>query len=82
MALTKDLDDELEKEKQLAARFQPSPVTMLRHDEQIMVERLVGSMGKCVLALQESKEGTVEHRLWRRRLDAARRVLEGIEGAV
>lgn len=61
---------------------QPSPVGMLRRDEQILVERLVASMGKCVLALQESREGTVDHRLWRRRLDAARRVLEGIEGAV
>lgn len=59
-----------------------SPVTMLRRDEQILVERLMASMNKCVIALQDSREGTVEHRLWRRRLDAARRVLEGIEGAV
>lgn len=82
MALTTDLNEQEEQQEQLEARFQPSPVSMLRRDEQIMVERLVASMGKCVLALQESREGTVEHRLWRRRLDAARRVLEGIEGAV
>lgn len=84
MAITTDADnvvDQEEERKEMEARLL-SPVSMLRRDEQIMVERLVASMGKCVLALQESREGTVEHRLWRRRLDAARRVLEGIEGAV
>ena len=84
MALTTEDDgvvDQEEERKEMEARLL-SPVSMLRRDEQIMVERLVASMGKCVLALQESREGTVEHRLWRRRLDAARRVLEGIEGAV
>lgn len=76
VAITTDNDD-------LQQAMPMSPNTaMLRRDEQILVERLMASMSKCVLALQESREGTVEHRLWRRRLDAARRVLEGIEGAV
>ena len=63
-------------------RLQTSPVHMLAKDDQILVERLVASLGKCVLGLQEAENGTYEARVWRRRLDAARRVLEGQEGAV
>ncbi|CZR60969.1 uncharacterized protein PAC_10865 [Phialocephala subalpina] len=63
-------------------RLQPSPVHMLAREDQILVERLVASLGKCVLGLQESGRANYEGRLWRRRLDAARRVLEGQEGAV
>jgi hypothetical protein len=63
-------------------RLQPSPVHMLAKEDQIMVERLVASLGKCVLGLQEAGRASYEGRVWRRRLDAARRVLEGQEGAV
>ena len=63
-------------------RLQPSPVHMLAKDDQILVERLVASLGKCVLGLQEAGRSTYEGRVWRRRLDAARRVLEGEEGAM
>ncbi len=63
-------------------RLQPSPVHMLAKDDQILVERLVASLGKCVLGLQEAGRSSYEGRVWRRRLDAARRVLEGQEGAV
>ncbi|KAG9238703.1 hypothetical protein BJ875DRAFT_13080 [Amylocarpus encephaloides] len=63
-------------------RLQTSPVHMLAKDDQILVERLVASLGKCVLGLQEADRGTYESRVWRRRLDAARRVLEGTEGAI
>ncbi|KAF4627902.1 hypothetical protein G7Y89_g10254 [Cudoniella acicularis] len=63
-------------------RKQTSPVHMLVKDDQILVERLVASLGKCVLGLQESGRGSYDGRVWRRRLDAARRVLEGEEGAV
>lgn len=59
-----------------------SPVDMLAREDQILVERLVASLGKCVLGLQESGRASSEGRMWRRRLDAARRVLEGQEGAV
>jgi hypothetical protein len=62
-------------------RLQPSPVQMLVKDDQILVERLVASLGKCVLGLQESGRGSYEGRYWRRRLDAARRILEGEENA-
>jgi hypothetical protein len=63
-------------------RLQPSPVHMLAKEDQILVERLVASLGKCVLGLQEAGRASYEGRVWRRRLDAARRVLEGQEGAV
>jgi hypothetical protein len=63
-------------------RLQPSPVHMLARDDQILVERLVASLGKCVLGLQESGRASYDGRIWRRRLDAARRVLEGQEGAI
>jgi hypothetical protein len=63
-------------------RQQPSPVDMLAREDQLLVEKLVASLGKCVLGLQESATAGYEARVWRRRLDAARRVLEGEEGAV
>ncbi|KAE8441847.1 hypothetical protein EG329_004248 [Mollisiaceae sp. DMI_Dod_QoI] len=63
-------------------RLQPSPVHMLVREDQILVERLVASLGKCVLGLQEAGRASYEGRVWRRRLDAARRVLEGQEGAI
>lgn len=63
-------------------RLQPSPVHMLAKEDQVLVERLVASLGKCVLGLQEAGRASYEGRVWRRRLDAARRVLEGEEGAV
>jgi hypothetical protein len=63
-------------------RLEASPVHMLAREDQILVERLVASLGKCVLGLQEEGRTSYEGRVWRRRLDAARRVLEGQEGAV
>ncbi len=63
-------------------RLNPSPVRMLAKEDQVLVERLVASLGKCVLALQESEPSSYESKVWRRRLDAARRVLNGTEGAI
>ncbi|TVY86676.1 hypothetical protein LAWI1_G008118 [Lachnellula willkommii] len=59
---------------------QGSPVHMLAQEDQILVEKLVASLGKCVLGLSES--GREDGRVWKRRLDAARRVLDGEEGAI
>lgn len=59
-----------------------SSVDMLAKEDQILVERLVASVGKCVLGLQEAGRASSEGRMWRRRLDAARRILEGQEGAI
>jgi hypothetical protein len=61
---------------------QSSPVSMLIKDDQILIEQLVASLGKCVLGLQESSRANSEGQLWRRRLEVARRVLEGEEELV
>lgn len=53
-----------------------SPVHMLEKEDRLLVEQLVASLGACVLGLQESR-GSYEARSWRRRLDAARRILDG-----
>jgi len=58
-----------------------SPVHMLSKPDQLLVENLVASLGKCVLGLQDAS-GDYEGRVWRRRLDAARRTLDGEEGAI
>lgn len=63
-------------------RTMSSPVHMLSKADQLLVENLVASLGKCVLGLQAASGGDYEGRVWRRRLDAARRTLEGEEGAV
>jgi len=59
-----------------------SPVDMLKRDDQVLVENVVAAVGKCVLGLQDADSSSYEAKVWRRRLDAARRVLEGNEGAV
>jgi len=76
------LSDSITLSEAAGDRLQPSPVHMLAKEDQILVERLVASLGKCVLGLQEAGRTSYEGRVWRRRLDAARRVLEGQEGAV
>lgn len=58
---------------------QPSPVSMLHRDDQILVERLVASVGKCVMGLQETRRTSAENRVWRKRLEIAYRILEGDE---
>ncbi|KAJ9133998.1 2-oxoacid dehydrogenase acyltransferase protein [Pleurostoma richardsiae] len=52
--------------------------TLLRED-QYLVERLVASLGRCVLGLTDSGRASTESRMYRRRIDAARRILEGLE---
>ncbi|TQS35857.1 hypothetical protein Golomagni_03710 [Golovinomyces magnicellulatus] len=59
----------------------PNSMEQLSNDDQTLVKRLINSLGECVLSLQETGK-TYDARVWRRRLDAARRVLEGFEGAV
>lgn len=51
----------------------------LPRDDLFLVERLVASLGRCVLGLTESGRASAEGRMYRRRIDAARRILEGIE---
>lgn len=51
----------------------------LPRDDQFLVERLVASLGRCVLGLTESGRASTEARMYRRRIDAARKILEGME---
>ncbi|CAM1507029.1 Fc.00g066700.m01.CDS01 [Cosmosporella sp. VM-42] len=55
------------------------PMQMLQKEDQILVERLVASLGKCVLGLGEASRASTEARTYRRRLDMARKILEGLE---
>lgn len=49
----------------------------LPRDDQFLVERLVASLGRCVLGLTENGRTSAEARMYRRRIEAARRILEG-----
>ncbi|KAJ9156972.1 hypothetical protein NKR19_g3990 [Coniochaeta hoffmannii] len=64
-------------EQQQQERANPHD-TLLRED-QYLVERLVANLGRCVLGLTESGKASVESRMYRRRIDAARRILEGLD---
>ncbi|KAL2759126.1 hypothetical protein ACRALDRAFT_1075403 [Sodiomyces alcalophilus JCM 7366] len=54
-------------------------IQQLARDDQILVERLVASLGKCVLGLSESGKASPEARMYRRRILAAQRLLEGMD---
>lgn len=56
-----------------------APIEMLQKDDRILVERLIASLGRCVLGLAESGRGTPEYRSYRRKIEAARRVLESLD---
>lgn len=51
----------------------------LSKEDRLLVERLTFSLGKCVLGLDEASRASVEARQYRRRFEAARRVLEGLD---
>lgn len=51
----------------------------LNKDDQILVQRLVASLGRCVLGLSDAGEASAEGRVYRRRLHEAKRLLEGLE---
>ncbi len=57
----------------------PQALQTLLREDQYLVERIVASLGRCVLGLTESGRASTESRMYRRRLDAARRILEGLE---
>ncbi|KAL2146313.1 hypothetical protein VTI28DRAFT_4609 [Corynascus sepedonium] len=57
----------------------PRPLEALLREDKYLVERLVASLGRCVLGLTENGRASAESRMYRRRLDAARRVLEGLD---
>jgi hypothetical protein len=55
------------------------PLEALLREDKYLVERLVASLGRCVLGLTENGRASAESRMYRRRIDAARRILEGLE---
>lgn len=57
-------------------------IQMLSKEDQMMVERVVASLGTCVLGLTESSQtdGRSQDE-FRRRLDAARKILEAGDGS-
>lgn len=65
-----------------AANGTPAPQAMqvLLREDQYLVERLVANLGRCVLGLTETGKASTESRMYRRRIDAARRILEGLDG--
>lgn len=54
----------------------PDPLEQLLREDRYLVERVVASLGRCVLGLTENGRASVESRMFRRRIDAARRLLE------
>ncbi|KAI2635167.1 hypothetical protein GGS21DRAFT_97104 [Xylaria nigripes] len=56
-----------------------APMQMLQKDDQILVEQLVASLGKCVLGLTEDGHANTELKTYRLRIENARRILEGAE---
>ncbi|KZL65718.1 hypothetical protein CT0861_03546 [Colletotrichum tofieldiae] len=57
---------------------QLAPLEQLAKEDQILVERFVASLGRCVLGMSEAGKASAESRVYRRRIDMARRILEGI----
>jgi hypothetical protein len=57
----------------------PAAMQQLAKDDQYLVERLVASLGKCVLGLTEAGRASTESRVYRRRIEAARKILEGLD---
>jgi hypothetical protein len=52
---------------------------MLAKEDRALVEGLIAGLGQCVLKLSENSRASTEGRLNLRRLEAARRILEGLD---
>lgn len=52
---------------------------MLQRDDQVLVQRLVACLGRCILGLSEAGRASAEGRAYRRKIEAARRALESFE---
>ncbi|KAK3372542.1 hypothetical protein B0H63DRAFT_300733 [Podospora didyma] len=55
------------------------PMQTLLREDKYLVEGLVAGLGRCVLGLTENGRASAESRMYRRRIDAARRILEGLD---
>ncbi|KAK0671406.1 hypothetical protein QBC41DRAFT_219390 [Cercophora samala] len=59
-------------------REKAKPLQELLREDKFLVERLVANLGKCVLGLTENGRASMESRQFRRRIEAANRLLEGL----
>ncbi|KAK6064121.1 hypothetical protein SCUP515_11974 [Seiridium cupressi] len=62
-----------------SVNFGEKPIGMLQKEDQILIERLVASLGRCVLGLTENGRASTESRVFRRRIENARQILEGLD---
>lgn len=76
--LLNDATNVAERNTETSSRDSPT-IHLLSKEDQILVERLVASLGKCVLGLSEASKASSEARTYRRRIDRARKILEGME---
>ncbi|GAP84947.2 hypothetical protein SAMD00023353_0802730 [Rosellinia necatrix] len=56
-----------------------TPMQMLQKEDQLLVQRLVANLGRCVLGLAEAGRASAEGRAYRRKIETARRALETFE---
>ena len=61
-----------------AERGGTTAIQALNRDDQILVQRLVAGLGRCVLGLSEAGQASSEGRMYRRRLYEAKKLLEGL----
>lgn len=61
-----------------AERGGTTVIQALNRDDQILVQRLVAGLGRCVLGLSEAGQASSEGRMYRRRLYEAKKLLEGL----
>ncbi|KAI0139329.1 hypothetical protein GGR57DRAFT_443543 [Xylariaceae sp. FL1272] len=54
-------------------------IRMLQKDDQILLERLMGTLSRCIVGLSESGRASTDRRMYRRKIEAAHRILEGLE---
>lgn len=64
--------------KEGAERGGATAMQALGRDDQILVQRLVAGLGRCVLGLSETGQASAEGRMYRRRLHEAKKLLEGL----
>jgi hypothetical protein len=62
-----------------SVNFGEKPIGMLQKEDQVLIERLVANLGRCVLGLSENGRASTEARVFRRRIETARQILEGLD---
>ena len=78
-SLLSDAASVCDKESICSGDRSTTTIEALQRDDQLLVERLVASLGRCILGLTESERATPESRMYRRRIESAKRMLEGLD---